>query len=249
MSWMLLQKYFCHICASPNFEPMQFIGCGHCICFSCAKKLSNGSINFSYKNFSQLEQPGFKCKCPECGNSRRFCIADKHLQREIEQYKINCKYCSISIEVSDIDKHLNMSCEHFTKSCEYCGNRCAIKNMNEHFESCSKFPLECSKCSVIYVREDEALHELYHTQQIQCAKCCKQVSLIDIFAHCKSHSEPEKGCLLKAIKWNIKFEEEKEPTRKRKLEDSEHDWFEFLEQTGEKQPELSYNDIKKMWKQ
>jgi len=220
----------CPICTLPMDIPIQYVVCGHVVCISCVHKQAPRTNNNN------------TLPCAECGKTLRNWYLDSRLLRELKQYKINCKYCLTQVEYERINKHLNTACTKFLRKCKYCDVLILVKNMSKHMEdTCEKFPIKCDICNLIFPRGEFKSHTVLHTDTYKCTYCCEEIPIIEFFAHYTKHSlkEVEKYEITDSTMWKIDFEEEKE--------DPEINWFKFLEQTGKKQPELSYKTIKEMW--
>ena len=134
----------CSICLCVLREPYLLDCCGYSFCKSCIEPIK-----------------AEKKPCPLCSVHFTTCIADKRLQRTLNDLQVYCahkdKGCEWVGRLANLEQHLNASplheserlsgCQVTSIECKHCGNSCFRRDLVDHETSvCSQRPYSCEYC-------------------------------------------------------------------------------------------------------
>ena len=136
----------CSICLCVLREPYLLDCCGYSFCKSCIEPIKSE-----------------KKPCPLCAVQFTTCIADKRLQRTLNDLQVYCAQkdegCEWVGQLVNLEQHLNANpllendserlsgCQLTSLECQHCGDSCFRRDLVDHETSvCSQRPYSCEYC-------------------------------------------------------------------------------------------------------
>ncbi|XP_065887991.1 TNF receptor-associated factor 4-like [Dysidea avara] len=164
------KDFTCPVCFDIFKTPFLTACCGNHFCLSCVESTKEN-----------------KDQCPLCQTSPINGIADKNLQRRINELKIYCKYkkegCQWTGEIGELNKHLNLDniegdCKYILVSCPYsCRMSISRLTLQQHIDKkCMLRPYTCMFCDYSSTYKDVVCehYEKCPANEVPCPNSCSE---------------------------------------------------------------------------